>query len=144
MIKDHGKTKTPWLPENINHPQLNNNSLKLEIKQELKPEQNKKNKKRQVMLTLFRMGLFRAAHQLEGTLKKLPLISLKSITHILTMMKLGTATPYLKKIQTTYKSHDTLLDVCWHQHFFIRKQQFLYKEISRNIKKYRYELHFNT
>ena len=64
------------------------------------------------MLTLFRMSLFGAAHGLEGTLKRLHLISLKSITHIPTMVKLGTAIPYLKKIQTTYKSHDTPIDVC--------------------------------
>ena len=30
----------------------------------------------------------------------------------LTMMKLGTVIPYLKKVQKTYESHDTSIDFC--------------------------------
>ena len=37
------------------------------------------------------------------------------------MMALGTVTPYPEKIQKIYKSRDTPLDLCWHQHFFHRK-----------------------
>ena len=50
-----------------------------------------------------------------------------------TMMKLGTFIPYLEKIQI-YKSPDTPLEFCWHQHFFTRKQQILlYQEIQIQI-----------
>ena len=41
------------------------------------------------------------------------------------MMKLGTVIPYLRKTQEIYKSHDTSLEFCWHQHFFTRNQQIL-------------------
>ena len=34
-------------------------------------------------------------------------------------MKLSTIFPHLKKIQKLYKSHDTSLEVCWHQQIFI-------------------------
>ena len=37
-MKDHQNTKTTWLSENISHTQLNDNSLKLEIKQGSTPE----------------------------------------------------------------------------------------------------------
>ena len=48
-----------------------------------------------------------------------------------TMMKLGTVTPYLKKIQKIYKSYDTSPEFCWHQHFFTGNQQILfYQEIQ--------------
>ena len=38
-----------------------------------------------------------------------------------TMMKLGTVLPYLRKTQKIYKSLDTSLEFCWHQHFFHQK-----------------------
>ena len=41
------------------------------------------------------------------------------------MMKLGTVIPYLRKTQKIYKSRDTSLEFCWHQHFFTRNQQIL-------------------
>ena len=55
------------------------------------------------MLTLFRMGLFRAAH---GWGQKGP--SLKSDTY--PMMKTGAAISYLKTIKKTYRSRDTPLE----------------------------------
>ena len=71
-------------------------------------------------LTLSRMGLFRGCSQMgkggeEGG--KLP--TLKSVTYFPTMITLGTVTIYLKKIKTIYKSHDTRLEFCRYQHFFI-------------------------
>ena len=51
-----------------------------------------------IALTLFRMGFFRAA-------QKAPL---PKICHTYpAMMKLGTVTPYLKKIPKLYESRDT-------------------------------------
>ena len=48
-----------------------------------------------------------------------------------TMMKLGTVTPYLKKIQKIYESRDAYPEFCWHQHFFTRNQQILlYQEMK--------------
>ena len=41
-------------------------------------------------------------------------------------------------IQKIYKSHESSLEFCWHQHFFTRNQQFF------DIKKYRYWLYFST
>ena len=41
-----------------------------------------------------------------------------------TMMKLGTIIPYLK-IQKINKSRDTILEFCWHQHYFCGNQQLL-------------------
>ena len=41
------------------------------------------------------------------------------------MMKLGTVIPYLRKIQKMYKSRETSLEFCWHQHFFTGNQQIL-------------------
>ena len=74
-------------------------------------------------LTLFRMGIFRAAHP--------------KICHTYpTMMKLGTVIPYPKKIQKIYESRDTPLEFCWHQHFSPEISKFCY------IKKCRYRLHF--
>ena len=74
-------------------------------------------------LTLFRMGFFGAAHGSWGV----PFWSLLlKICHTyLAMMKLGTVMPYLRKIQKMYKSRDTSLDFCWHQHFFTGNQQIL-------------------
>ena len=46
----------------------------------------------------------------------------------LTMMKLCAVITYLCKIQKLYKSGDTTLEFCWHQHFFTGNQQlFLYQ-----------------
>ena len=41
------------------------------------------------------------------------------------MMKLGTAIPYLRKIQKVYESHETPFQLCWYQHVFTVKQQIL-------------------
>ena len=68
------------------------------------------------VLTLFRMGLLRAAHGCEvwgvgggGAWAKGP--SLSKICHTYpTLMKLGTAIPYLKKMQKIHESHDALLE----------------------------------
>ena len=61
---------------------------------------------------------------------KRPYPSLKSATHILQRWNL--AQLYLaKEDQKIYESHDTLLEFCWHQHFFTRNQQILlYQEIE--------------
>ena len=68
------------------------------------------------MLTLFRMGIFGAAHRKGGGAKRPPL---PNICHTYpTMIKLGTVIPYLKEIQKLYESRDTTPDFCWHQHFF--------------------------
>ena len=51
-----------------------------------------------------------------------------------TLMKLGTFLPYLKKMQKVYKSRDTDLDFCWHQHFFTGNQQvLLHQDIQMQI-----------
>ena len=60
-------------------------------------------------ITLFRMGIFWAAHGWGGGQKGSP--SLKSVTHR-TMMKLGTVIPYPKKIKKIYESLDTPLEFC--------------------------------
>ena len=88
-----------------------------------------------VLLTLLRMGLFRAAYGWRVGGKKAPL---PKICHIIlqypTMMKIDTTIPYLKKIQKMYKSRDTSLEFCCHQHFFTGDQQFLlYQEIQVSI-----------
>ena len=59
-------------------------------------------------LTLFRMGLFGAAHGWGD--QKGPL--LKVCHTYTTMMKLGTAIPYLKKIKKIYKSREKPLEFC--------------------------------
>ena len=66
-------------------------------------------------LTLFRMGLFGAAH---GT-KRPPFPKLCHIHP--TMMLLGTVISYPKKIQKTYKSCETPFEFRRYQHFFYRK-----------------------
>ena len=78
-------------------------------------------------LTLFRMGLFGAAHG--WGVKRLPL---SKICHTYPkIMKLGTVIPYLKKTQKIYESHNTSLEFCLHQHFSIKNQQFLlYQKIQ--------------
>ena len=73
------------------------------------------------MLTLFRMGIFGAAHRKEGGggAKRHPL---PKICHTYpTMIKLGTVIPYLKEIQKIYESRVTPTDFCWYQHLFSRK-----------------------
>ena len=75
-------------------------------------------------------GPFRCCSQMGvGVGQKAPL---PKICHTYpTMMKLGTVIPYLRKIQKMYKSRDTSLEFCWHQHFFTKNQQFLvYQEIQ--------------
>ena len=60
-------------------------------------------------LTLFRMGLFGAAHGWEGGQK----IPLPEIFHTYpAVIKLGTVIPYLKKVQKIYKLRDTPLEFC--------------------------------
>ena len=89
-----------------------------------------------ICLTLFRMSLFGAAHGWWGEGgKKAPLPKICH-THP-AMMKLGTLIPNLKKIQKLYKSRDTLLDFCWHQHFLPEISKFC-------LVKCRYRLYFDT
>ena len=61
------------------------------------------------ILTLFRMGLFGAAHGWRGA-KKPPLPTICRTYP--TMIKLDRVIPYPKKIQKTYKSRDTPLEFC--------------------------------
>ena len=60
--------------------------------------------------TLFRMGIFGAAHGWWGQ-KALPPHP-KICRRYPTMMKLGTVIPYLKKIQKIYKSRHTPPEFC--------------------------------
>ena len=64
------------------------------------------------MLTLFRMGIFRAAHGWGVGGKKLTPSLPKICNTYHRLMKLGTVIPYLKKIQKIYGSRDTLADFC--------------------------------
>ena len=52
-------------------------------------------------------------------------------------VKLCTVIPYLRKIRKLYKSRDTSLELCWHQHFSTEISKFCY------IKKYTYRLEFD-
>ena len=81
-------------------------------------------------------GHFWAAHGWGGA--KAPLPSPKICHTYPTIMKFGTITPYLKKMQKTYESRDTHPEFCWHHHFL--------PEISKfcSIKKYSYKLHIGT
>ena len=85
-------------------------------------------------LTLFRMGIFGAAHRWVGGPKRPP--SLKSVTHILQWWNLAVV-PSLKKIQKIYELRNTPTEFCWHQHFPSEISKFCY------FKKYRYRLHFS-
>ena len=86
------------------------------------------------ILTQFREGFIGAAHG--GGSKKSPL---SKICHTyLTMMKLGTVIPYLKKIQKTYKSSGASLESCRYKYFSPKINNFCY------INKYRYRSHFNA
>ena len=79
---------------------------------------------------LFRMVFFVAAHGWGPPERS---SSIKSVTHILLWWN-SAVIPYLKKIQKTYKSHDTPLEFYWHQQFFTRNQQnLLYQEIQIQI-----------
>ena len=81
-----------------------------------------------ICLTLFRMGFFRAAHGRRGA-KRPPLPKIWPTYPA--MMKLGTVIPYPNKIQKIYESRGTILEFCWHQHFFTGNQQILlYQEIQ--------------
>ena len=76
-----------------------------------------------IALTLFRMGFFRAA-------QKAPL---PKICHTYpAMMKLGTVTPYLRKIQKIYKSSDTPYELCLQQHLLFGNQQLLSRNADIN------------
>ena len=69
--------------------------------------------------------------------KKLPHVP--KICHTYpTMMKLGTAIPFPKKIQDLYELRDTLLEFRWHQHFLTEIGKFCY------IKEYRYWFQLDT
>ena len=81
------------------------------------------------LLTLFRMGFFEAAHRSGGLFAPPPPLPLFKICPTYpTMMKLGTVAPYLRKTQKIYKSRDTSLEFCWHQHIFTKNQQILLHE----------------
>ena len=87
-------------------------------------------------LTLFRMGIFGAAH---GWGPERPLPPLPKICHTYpSMVKLGTVIPYLKKIQKIYKSCDISLSSTDISIFSTEISKFCY------IKKYRYKMHFGT
>ena len=73
-------------------------------------------------IDLFRMGLFGAAHEWG--------VGQKDSTHISTMMKLSSVTTYPMKFKKTYKSCETPIEFCWHQHFSTGISNFCY------IKKY--------
>ena len=72
-------------------------------------------------------GRFRGCSRMGGANSP----SLPKICHTYpTVMRLGTAIHYLKKIQKIYESRDMPTDFCWHQHFFTGNQQvLLYQEI---------------
>ena len=62
-----------------------------------------------LILTLFRMGIFGVAHGW-GSSKNAPL---HKICHTyLTMMELDTVIPYLKKIKKIFESRDTPPEFC--------------------------------
>ena len=70
------------------------------------------------------MDLFGAAHEWNCPLTKIKYA-------YLTMMKLGTAILYPKKIQEIFKSRDTPLEFCLYQYFFTGNQQLLsYQEMQ--------------
>ena len=86
-------------------------------------------------LTLFRMGIFMAAHGW-GDQKGPP--SLKSVTHILQWWNLAQLYLTYRRSKRIYESRDTPPKFYWYQHFFTRNQQILL------YKKYKYRLHFGT
>ena len=93
-------------------------------------------------LTLYRMGIFVAAHGCGGGRtggKKAPFPKIFHTYH--TIMKLGAAIHYLMQIQKMYEWSDPPLDVSWHQPFFTGNEK-----MSKfcDIKKYRHRLPFGT
>ena len=86
-----------------------------------------------INLTLFRLGFFGAAPHGWGRPKRPPPLP-KICRSYSTIMKLGTVTPYLEKIQKLYELRDTLFEFCWHQHFVTGNQEILlYQEIQIEI-----------
>ena len=81
------------------------------------------------------MSIFEAAHGSGDQKGPLP----KFCHTYPTMMKLGTVTPYLKKIQKIYESRDT-------HHLTSADISICTSEINKfcYIKKFRYRLHFST
>ena len=77
--------------------------------------------KKTAVVTLFRMGVFRAAHRWGG---RSPLPKICQTYPII--MKLGTLICYLKKIQKMYKLHDPPIEFCRHHHFFPEICNFCY------------------
>ena len=65
-----------------------------------------------MILTLFRMGFFEAAHGWGGgvRVKRSPFPKICQTYPI--MMKLGTVIPYLMKTPQKYESRDTPLELC--------------------------------
>ena len=77
-----------------------------------------------ILLNLLRIGIFEAA---QGGVEQKG--SLPKICHTyLTVMKLGTVIPYLKKTQKIYESRDTPLDLCWNQLFYCKIANFVISE----------------
>ena len=77
-----------------------------------------------ILLNLLRIGIFDAA---QGCVEQKG--SLPKICHTyLTVMKLGTVIPYLKKTQKRYESRDTPLDLCWNQLFYCKVANFAISE----------------
>ena len=75
------------------------------------------------------LGFFGATHRWRGV-KKVPL---PKICHTYpAMMKLGTVTPYLRKIQKIYKSSDTPYELCLQQHLLFGNQQLLSRNADIN------------
>ena len=83
--------------------------LRRDVAPELITELIAPNRKHGHELTLFRMGIFGAAHKWRRPKKPPP--SLKSVTYP-TMVKRGTVIPYLEKIQKIYESRDTPSEFC--------------------------------
>ena len=80
-------------------------------------------------LTLFRTRIFAAAHGLGRGAKGSA--SLKSVTHFLEWYETWHSYTLLKEEKEKYESRDTHPKFCWHQHFFVGKQQILlYQEIQ--------------
>ena len=61
-------------------------------------------------------------------------VSLPKICHTYpTNMKLGTVIPYLKKTQEIYESREAPLEFCRHQHFFMGKMFWVFKDFLINM-----------
>ena len=80
------------------------------------------------LLTLFRMDFLGLLTDGKGSGQKGP-SSLKSVAHILQWWNLAQLYITYGRSKKIYKSYDTPLDFCWHQHFFTGNQKiFLYQE----------------